>query len=114
MKRDPGAIVLIVYYVLHENGKTKAFFNASFIYREYHRMLEIEEHYRKLTCISERYKKHTKGCLPTTLSSEASINSWLKLHYDMKDILWFEKSNNSYRFKSKYLSRLNEALSVCM
>jgi len=111
---NPGASVLIIYFILLKNDKIDDWFTAKFIYDEYEKFKESPEYNKCITNIRVDFEKH--GELKN-LSSISNINGWIKKHIDIKPVYWFIKRKNisglyEFRIKETLIPRLQKALNT--
>jgi hypothetical protein len=110
----PGAIVIIIYFILLKNNKINDWFTAEYVFDELKKM-NIDPKFKKcIDAIILKYKKH--GDLDT-LTEVARIRGWLKKHVNKKPIFWFEhfisKSNqDEFKFKNDLIIKLQRELNT--
>lgn len=102
-----GAIIRIIFYILCLDGKTKNYFDPSYISNRYNELLKQSSHGEKIKSIIKEFKKHSGKNKIKTLEEKLLLQQWLNKHTNIKPIFWFNKSNSRFQLKTKYIECLN-------
>ena len=110
MGQKLGAIILTIYYVLDEIGKTNDWFDELDIFDNLTRFKSDSIKSSIIAKIHREHKKHSRNKKFVTLSSASRIKGWLNKHTYRKPRFWFKKENDKFKIKQMYLEELSDAL----
>ncbi len=105
MPTPPGAIILIIYYILRKSGNLHGKFEAEFLHNKYMEYIKDDKHIRTIKFLIKEYKKHSHG-EEKTLENKDKLRNWLYLHTYNKEILWFDEEDGKFKLKEEYFKFL--------